>query len=71
MDSDLTPAEMLEAAAAFAEMHRWAAPAWRYVAAGKATRATVLENAADMIARLEELRDFLRKSETNGEPERR
>lgn len=64
MSSDLSPAEMLEAASAFADLHRWAAPAWRHVATGTACRADILANADDMTARLEQLRAFLLKSET-------
>jgi hypothetical protein len=61
---DLTPAEMLEAASAFAELHRWAALAWRHVATGKASREAVQANADDMTTRLEQLRDFLAESQT-------
>jgi hypothetical protein len=64
VSSDLSPAEMLEAASAFADLHRWAAPAWRHVATGKASREAVQANADDMTARLEQLRDFLAKSQT-------
>lgn len=67
--TDLTPTEMLEAAATFADLHRWAAPAWRHVATGTASRKAILEDAAEMTARLEELQAFLLKSETTDVPE--
>jgi hypothetical protein len=69
MDGDLTPAEMLEAAATFAELHRWAAPAWRHVATGQASREAILADVDDMTTRLEELRAFLLKSRTTDGPE--
>lgn len=65
----LTSAEALEAAAAFAEVHRWAAPAWRRVATGTATRAGVLADVEDMTDRLDGLRAFLGKRRTTDVPE--
>lgn len=67
--TDLTPAELLESASAFAELHRWAAPAWRHVATGQASRKAILEDVDEMTGRLEELRAFLLKSQTTDEPE--
>jgi hypothetical protein len=67
--TSLTQAEMLEAAAVFAEVHRWAAPAWRHVATGQASREAILEDVDDMTGRLEELRAFLLKNQTTDGPE--
>ena len=50
-----------EAAGAFEDVHRWAGPAWRRVATGTASRASILADVDDMTTRLEQLRVALLK----------
>lgn len=69
MSTDLTPAELLESASAFAELHRWAALAWRHVATERGSRKAILADVEDMTDRLDGLRIFLDKSRTTDGPE--
>jgi hypothetical protein len=57
----LEPAELLEAAAALADVHRWAAVAWRHVAAPGITREALLADFGDITARLAQAREFIEK----------
>jgi hypothetical protein len=69
VSTDLTPAELLESAAAFAELHRWAALAWQHVATERESRKAILADVEDMTDRLDGLRIFLGKSGAADEPE--
>jgi hypothetical protein len=69
VSGDLTPVEAVEAGEAFADVHCWAAPAWRRVATGTASRASILADVDDMTTRLEQLRAVLLKSGTTDGPE--